>query len=167
MDAKTGTAIKLSQWDALLLESLKSYGWTNEQLIRKVHAGDFPEDTSPFQFDYGLLNTLASSDAELFAQAVTEGYQIKYNTIRGIHSWIKVAFQQEAELLLDSGSGAVHVWLTNEEADRLASVLSYGWSLSKPDSAALQVTNAADTVDASGVPGAAGRDAYRIYPAVQ
>ncbi|SFF32816.1 hypothetical protein SAMN04487969_12649 [Paenibacillus algorifonticola] len=153
MDAKTGTVIKLSQWDALLLESLKSYGWTDEQLIRKVHAGDFPEDTSPFQFDYSVLNALASSDAELFAQAVTEGYQIKYNTIRGIHSWLKVAFKQEAELLLESGSEAVHAWLTNDEADRLAAVLSYGWSLSRLDGAAPHASDAA------------GRDAYRIYPA--
>ncbi|WP_063892470.1 hypothetical protein [Paenibacillus sp. Leaf72] len=167
MDAKTGTVIKLSQWDALLLESLKSYGWTNEQLIRKVHEGDLPVDTSPFQFDYSLLNALASSDAELFAQAVNEGYQIKYNTIRGIHSWIKVAFQQEAELLLEPGGESVHAWLTNAEADQLASVLSYGWTLSKLDGAAPQLTEAADTVNVPDAPGAAGRDAYRIYPAAQ
>ncbi|MFD0590143.1 hypothetical protein ACFQZE_19350 [Paenibacillus sp. GCM10027627] len=121
---------KLSQWDALMLESLKAYGWPDDTLIEKVRTGDLPSDNSKFQFDYAALTALATDSPAVLEQAVRHGYQIKYNTIRGIHSWILVALQLEAELLLEPGSEAVIAALTPQEAELVGSVLSFGWSLS-------------------------------------
>ncbi|GKU78032.1 hypothetical protein [Paenibacillus sp. L3-i20] len=120
---------KLSQWDALQLESLKAYGWSNEEIITRVNAGDLPKDESKFQFNYAGLSELAHEHSDIFTQAVNDGYQIKYNTIRGIHSWILVALHREAELVLDSGNESVIVSLTEPEATSLSSVLSFGWVL--------------------------------------
>lgn len=36
--------VKLSQWDALLVESLRALGWSNEDILRKVAEGDLPVD---------------------------------------------------------------------------------------------------------------------------
>ncbi|MGO4537417.1 hypothetical protein [Paenibacillus sp. 2TAB19] len=125
---------KLSQWDALMLESLKSLGWPDEELIRKVVAGEeLPKDDSKFHFDYSQLTAFAADNEATFQQAVTQGYQIKYNTIRGIHSWILVALGIEAELLLEAGEEQVIARLTASEADKLASVLSFGWEASRLD----------------------------------
>ncbi|MFF2484268.1 hypothetical protein [Paenibacillus sp. NPDC058071] len=142
---------KLSQWDALQLESLKGLGWTNEQLIERVNAGDLPKDDSKFQFDYAGLKTLASEQPDTFKDAVTNGYQIKYNTIRGIHSWIFAALKQDATLLLEPGSEAVVASLTESEAASLSSVLSFGWALTAENGA---------SADAD------GRSSYRIAPAI-
>lgn len=120
---------KLSQWDALMLESLKNYGWSNEELLRRVLESDLPKDDSKFQFDYAALTAFAKEQTGTLAQAVSYGYQIKYNTIRGIYSWIAVALKREAELILDPGSEAVIVPLSEDEANLLNSVLSYGWTL--------------------------------------
>ncbi|MGO4547387.1 hypothetical protein AB4Z29_21625 [Paenibacillus sp. 2TAB23] len=119
----------LSQWDALMLESLKAHGWANEELINRVHTGDLPADNSKFQFDYTGLIAFAAENASSFEQAVKQGYHIKYNTIRGIHSWILVALGQEAELLLEPGHEAVVAALSESEAQQLTSVLSFGWQL--------------------------------------
>ncbi|QNK56773.1 hypothetical protein [Paenibacillus sp. PAMC21692] len=145
------TATKLSQWDALQLESLKSLGWSNEELISRVNSGDLPKDDSKFQFDYAGLRTVASEEPDTLKAAVESGYQIKYNTIRGIHSWILVALKQDAELILDPGSEAVAASLTAAEAASLAGVLSFGWALT--------------AVDDAGTAGADGRTAYRVSPA--
>ncbi|CAI6083852.1 hypothetical protein [Cohnella sp. JJ-181] len=118
---------KLSQWDALLVESLRSRGWTDEELIARVRAGELPVDDSPFQFKYEALSAFAAEEPETFETAVKQGYQIKYNTVRGIHSWIRVALGREPELLLEAGAEAVRTELTDEEKARLASVLSFGW----------------------------------------
>ncbi|MDQ6419411.1 hypothetical protein RB620_08205 [Paenibacillus sp. LHD-117] len=146
------TKTKLSQWDALQLESLKSLGWTNEQLIERVGSGNLPKDDSKFQFDYVGIRAVAAEQPDTFKEAVANGYQIKYNTIRGIHSWIFVALRQDAELILEPGAEAVVASLTEAEAASLASVLSFGWALTAEDGAASD---------------ADGRSAYRIMPAGQ
>jgi hypothetical protein len=124
---------KLPQWHALLLESLKAHGWSNEELIRRVQEGDLPKDESKFGFDYADLVAYAGEHRDEFAAAVVDGYTIKYNTLRGIHSWIFVAFGREAELALEAGREAVVVALTTEEILRLESLLSYGWKLTALD----------------------------------
>ncbi|MDF2835853.1 MAG: hypothetical protein K0Q63_1493 [Paenibacillus sp.] len=143
---------KLSQWDALQLESLKALGWSNELIIERVISGDLPKDDSKFQFDYAGLRAVAADEPDTFKSAVANGYQIKYNTIRGIHSWIFVALKQDAELILEPGAEAVAASLTETEATALANVLSFGWALTVEDGAAAD---------------ADGRTAYRVAPAGQ
>lgn len=128
MEVVEGKA-KLSQWDALLLESLRSHGWSDEELLHRVTGGDLPADESKYEFDYGQLAALADEQPELFRRAVLDGYQIKYNTIRGIRSWIDVALGIEAKLELAEGHEAVEAELTETEYNRLQGVLSYGWQI--------------------------------------
>lgn len=126
---KNSEKTKLSQWDALILESLKSFGWSNDELIRRVKERELPTDDSDFHFDYQLLSELESKEPETFRDAVLNGYRIKYNTIRGIRSWIVVAYNREPELILDEGQEAVVAELTVPEMERLSSVLSVGWKV--------------------------------------
>ncbi|WP_310831064.1 hypothetical protein [Paenibacillus pedocola] len=127
---ETVKRIKLSQWDALLLESLRGLGWTNEELLAITSATELPVDNSPFEFDYQQLAALAAEKPEEYRQAVTEGYQIKYNTIRGIRSWISVALGLEPQLELEEGKEAVEVSLNADEKKRVEDVLSFGWVIS-------------------------------------
>ncbi|MFF2885785.1 hypothetical protein [Paenibacillus sp. NPDC057967] len=149
MGKGTKPEAKLSQWDALSLESLKTHGWTDDELINRVQTGNLPKDDSKFKFDYAGLATLAAEQALTFTQAVRDGYQIKFNTIRGIHSWILIVFGQEAELALEPGAEAVIASLSEEEASRLESVLSFGWTLNLQEN------------DASA---AEGKQLYQIVP---
>ncbi|UQZ34426.1 hypothetical protein C2I18_13395 [Paenibacillus sp. PK3_47] len=121
--------VKLSQWDALLLESLRSRGWSDEQLLDITGAAELPADESVFQFDYQQLQATAKAQPEEYRQAVTSGYQIKYNTLRGIRSWIVVALGIEGQLELEAGKEAVEVALTDAEKERLEEVLSFGWHI--------------------------------------
>jgi hypothetical protein len=136
--------VKISQWDALLLESLRGRGWSDEQLLGITTAAELPVDDSVFEFDYRQLQATAEAQPEEFGQAVTSGYQIKYNTLRGIRSWIVVALGKEAQLVLEEGQEAVEVALTEAEKDRLEQVLSYGWRIvllpaADPDSAQYRI----------------------------
>ncbi|MFC4303192.1 hypothetical protein [Cohnella boryungensis] len=121
--------VKLSQWDALMLESLRSLGWSDDQLIERVRAGELPADESDFHFKYETLAEYAAAEPDTFEAAVKNGYQIKYNTVRGIRSWILVRFGREPGLLLEEGQEAVRVSLSAEEKALLTSVLSFGWTL--------------------------------------
>ncbi|ALP36527.1 hypothetical protein ASL14_10510 [Paenibacillus sp. IHB B 3084] len=142
--------VRISQWDALMLESLRALGWSDEELIHRVQHNELPSDGQS-DFDYAELATgLASKEPEVFVSAVTDGYQIKYNTIRGVRSWIAAAFGREPELSLEEGSEAVTSELTKVEYARLEQVLSLGWVIQEDRPA---------TGDAAGL--------YRIVPASQ
>ncbi|URJ60641.1 hypothetical protein [Paenibacillus polymyxa] len=141
--------VRISQWDALLLESLRSLGWPQEELIRRVQQNELPTN-GPADFDYTELVTgLASQEPEVFTSAVVDGYQIKYNTIRGIRSWIAVAFGREPELSLEEGSEAVTSELTKAEYDRLERVLSLGWFIQEVHPAAGETSGLYRIVPAS------------------
>ncbi|NQX63093.1 hypothetical protein [Paenibacillus qinlingensis] len=127
MPTPEANPVKLSQWDALILESLKTQVASADELLQRVQAGQLPVDESKFQFDYKRLTELASEDLASFEQAVRHGYQIKYNTLRGIASWILVVFGQEPELQLEPGNEAVVASLTAQQHQRLTAVLSHGW----------------------------------------
>ncbi|MFC5402582.1 hypothetical protein [Cohnella soli] len=130
MTSVNDTKVKLSQWEALLLESLRSLGWSDEELLRRVPAGDnLPKDESDFEFDYEALASFARQEPEIYESAVKNGYQIKYNTIRGIRSWILVALGVTAELSLDEGNEYATAPLSDAQRNRLEGVLSHGWSL--------------------------------------
>ncbi len=129
-------SVKLSQWDALLLESLRSLGWSDEELLRKVGEGDLPVDESEYHFDYKHLTALQAEQPKQFEEAVKKGYQIKYNTIRGVSSWIWIALGKKAVLELEEGKEAVEATLTVAEKNRLQSVLSFGWQIESEAKAA-------------------------------
>jgi hypothetical protein len=122
---------KLSQMDALMVESLRALGWSNEELLHRVRQGGeaLPIDESEFEFDYQLLTAYATDQLEVFDAAVQSGYTIKYNTIRGIRCWISIVFGKEPEMVLEEGSESATVELTRDEKEQLTDVLSFGWSI--------------------------------------
>ncbi|MRN56583.1 hypothetical protein [Paenibacillus monticola] len=126
---ETLNRVKLSQRDALLLESLRGLGWSDEEMLLRVTEGDLPVDESKYHFDYKRLTALQAEKPEEFEQAVHEGYQIKYNTIRGIRSWISIALGKEAALELEEGKEAAEAALTIAEKNRLEAALSFGWQI--------------------------------------
>lgn len=123
--------IRLSQWDALLLESLRALGWSNDQLIERITKGEFPEDHSKYEFKYEPLQQLAEQQPEQLRKAIEQGYQIKFNTVGGIRSWVDVALNKPVELIEVGGLFNITASLTSSEQERLASVLSYGWLIKK------------------------------------
>ncbi|WP_028562316.1 hypothetical protein [Paenibacillus pinihumi] len=121
--------VRLSQWDALLIEGLRATGLSNEEMLNNIKSGELPQDESEFHFDYQILAQLAANEPELVERAILEGYQIKYNTVGGINSWIRITLGKQAEFSREEGDSGVKASLTEEERNRLESVLSYGWKI--------------------------------------
>jgi hypothetical protein len=121
--------VKLAQWDALMLEGLRALGWSDDEVLRKVKDKDLPTDDSMYQFNYEELAAFAEAEPQTFESAVRDGYSIKFNTVRGVRSWIAVALGKEPELVLESGNESVLASLTPAERERVESVLSFGWAV--------------------------------------
>ncbi|MCJ8012927.1 hypothetical protein MUG84_14410 [Paenibacillus sp. KQZ6P-2] len=122
-------SVKLSQWNALMLEGLRAYGWSNDELLQRVQERNLPEDHSIYEFDYQELAAFAAAEPETFESAVKNGYSIKYNTLGGLRSWIAVAYGLESEVNREPGQESVITKLTESQKNRLESVLSLGWTV--------------------------------------
>lgn len=120
---------RLSQWDALMVEALRALGWPDGKILDNVRKGDLPADDSPFHFDFKDLSRLAAEQPDLFEAAVLRGYQIKFNTLRGIRSWLYIVTGREPVLDLEEGRESVTAELSQDERSRLETVLSVGWEI--------------------------------------
>ncbi|MNC13153.1 hypothetical protein D3C75_608870 [compost metagenome] len=134
-ESNTQDLVRLSQWDALLLESLKGYGWSVDELLRRIREGDVPEDTSKFKFNYQNLLDTAAADFATVEAAVRQGYRIKFNTLRGLSNWILLGLGAEPEVLAEPGQEAIVVALTPEQHSGLLSAISYGWTVTETGAA--------------------------------
>lgn len=121
--------VKLSQWDAIVLESVRSLGLTDEEILHRTAQGDLPASRDEAIPSFEPLLTLQAEQPEAFERAVTEGYRIKYNTLGGINTWIRIVFGREAEVERSEGIEGVASELTPDERDRLKPVLSIGWTI--------------------------------------
>lgn len=121
--------VKLSQWDAIVLESVRSLGLTDEEILHRTAQGDLPASRDEAIPSFEPLLTLQAEQPETFERAVTEGYRIKYNTLGGINTWIRIVFGREAEVERSEGIEGVASELTPDERDRLEPVLSIGWTI--------------------------------------
>lgn len=125
--------VKLSQWDALVLESVRALGVDGADLIRRVAEKDLPDAEGSIISDFIPLLTLHAEHPEILEQAVQQGYQIKYNTLGGINTWIRVVFNRESEVEREEGKEGVAVELTSAERDLLLPVLSIGWTIEQQE----------------------------------
>ncbi len=144
----TAVKVKLSQWDAITLEALRVHGWSDEELISRIKSGDLPEDKSAFKFNYVDLRKLAYEEEEVLVSAVKNGYTIKFNTIRGIESWILFALNVQGEASFEPGQEMVRVSLTDDQKGIVEEVLAYGWKFVRDENAEVSE----------------GATAYRIEP---
>lgn len=146
--AQTTERVRLSQWDAIVLESVRALGLDGEELLSRAAEGNLPPADGSVITDFAPLLALHREQPEVLEQAVKQGYRIKYNTLGGIHTWIKIVFGRESEVERSEGIEGVAVDLTAAERDRLAPVLSIGW-----------------TIEPQSSPGEAGQALpYRIVP---
>ena len=122
--------VKISQNNALMIEALRQRGLSDEQIVNDAIARNLPVDDSMFEFDFNELSGFVEQELVTLQSALRNGYQIKYNTIRGIRCWILIVFEQDPELVFDAGEEAVYATLNSSQQQQLQQVLSYGWQLS-------------------------------------
>ncbi|WP_040952222.1 hypothetical protein [Gorillibacterium massiliense] len=126
------TTVKVSQQIALLIESLRGLGWSEDELAELAkRKNGLPKDNSVFEFDYEELAVFAAGEPEIYESAVRKGYQIKFNTLGGLRSWLYVAFGMEPHIDRRPGLEGVTAILTNAQLERLETALSFGWRIEK------------------------------------
>ncbi|EMR06408.1 hypothetical protein C772_01679 [Bhargavaea cecembensis DSE10] len=135
------TKVKLSLMEAYMVESLRSKGMSNEEIITLVeqeNAGRLKE-LEP-RFDYSELVKAAREDLATFRSALFDGYEVKFVTFNGLKNLLRMRFGKEEERdysLMETGIWGLR--LSPQDLQQLNKMLSSNWLVTSDGSGAVKV----------------------------
>lgn len=119
---------KISLMDAYMIETLKSKGVTNQELLESKDSKAWNHLHNSFDFN-DLLN-LREKDPVAFQSILEEGYQVKFVTFNGLKNLLKLKFNKFDEVdyqTTETGIRGLH--LQEEERYQLTNLLSGNWTV--------------------------------------
>jgi|SRR5699024_1638977 len=122
---------KVTLMEAYLIETLRSNGISNDELLEKVAHKDVRswEDINP-KFDFNGLIDLYEKDEAAFKSIINEGYKVKFLTFKGLENLLKFRLNKVAEEdyeLLENGISGLKV--KEEELNVIKQLLSANWTV--------------------------------------
>lgn len=122
---------KISLMDAYMIETLRSNGISNDEIINFLEKkdvsswGNFNPD---FEFD-GLIK-LYEQNKSRFNSVLTDGYTVKFLTINGLKNLLKMKFNKIAEEnYILSETGIQRLEIDADHLPTLAQLLSINWTI--------------------------------------
>src|SRR5699024_551119 len=122
---------KVTLMEAYLIETLRSNGIPNDELLKKVAQKDIRswEDINP-KFDFNGLISLYEKDEAAFKSIINDGYKVKFLTFKGLENLLKFRLDKVAEEdyeILENGISELKV--KEEELNVIKQLLSTNWTI--------------------------------------
>ncbi|MDW0116225.1 hypothetical protein QTL97_04715 [Sporosarcina thermotolerans] len=122
---------KVTLMEAYMIETIRSNGISNQELLTQLEK----ENKSAWEsinknYNYDDLIALYNQDKSAFKSILTDGYKVKFITIRGLQSLLEMKFKKIAEedyTLTDKGMEQLKV--TKTELTTLNQILSKNWTI--------------------------------------
>ncbi|GGP09247.1 hypothetical protein [Oceanobacillus neutriphilus] len=126
---------KISQMEAYMIETLRTNGITNEEIIHDVKEKDVSKwKQINEKFDFEQLIVLAEKDFSAFEQVINEGYAVKFVTVGGLERLLRLKFQKEAgEDYQKLETGAKGLKLDEASFRDLEQMLSLNWKVEEDE----------------------------------
>jgi len=120
---------KITLMDAYLIETLRSNGVSNDELLNQIRQ----QDISPWEkvkpnFDFTGLINLYEQDPKAFASILSDGYTVKFITMNGLKNLLKMKFDkiEERDFQL-TDNGVSHLKVDEVIYPALKQMLSKNW----------------------------------------
>ncbi|WP_298470931.1 hypothetical protein [uncultured Psychrobacillus sp.] len=119
--------IKLSMMEAVLLESLRSNGVSNQELLNNLDGRSWEET---FSTEYEALLNIYSQDKQQFIELLENGYSVKFITFNGLKNLLKMKFNKLEEQdykIVDNTFELLE--LNPQQLSTLRQLLSINWTV--------------------------------------
>ena len=122
---------RLSLMEAYMIETLRSNGVSDQEILTQVEKKDVSE-WSAFnsKFQFKELIELNGQDPERFQSVLTDGYQVKFVTFKGLKNLLELKFGFEEDKhyqLTDKGLTRLHI--TDSQLAEIRQLLSRNWAI--------------------------------------
>jgi len=110
-----------------LIETLRTNGITNEEIIKKVTNGDV-ESFKQLNEEFDFTELFSLAKAGLLEDILTKGYQVKFMTFTGLVNVLQLKFNKnEHEDYTVENFTITNLRLSEEEIATLTQMLSNNW----------------------------------------
>ncbi|RKQ27977.1 hypothetical protein [Oceanobacillus halophilus] len=119
---------KISLMDAYMIETLRSKGVTNQELIeaKDINAWNRLHES----FDFQELLNLREKDPAAFETIIEDGYQVKFVTFNGLKNLLRLKFHKMEDVDYQSVERGIRGLSLNEnDRNQLTSLLSNNWTV--------------------------------------
>lgn len=117
--------MKLTMKEAVLLESLRSNGVSNQELLNTLDSRSWEETLSP---EYETLLNIYLQDKERFIELLEDGYSVKFITLNGLKNILKMKFnklENDDYKMVDNTFELLE--LNSQQLSTLRQLLSINW----------------------------------------
>lgn len=124
---------KITLMEAYLIETLRSAGISEEEILSKFHSRKL-EDFQHIRedFDFTLLYPLSDRGDDVLEVILQEGYEIKFLTIHGLINMLQLKFHKVEDEDYERNDFVLSKLLLNDEETRiLQQLLSPNWQMEK------------------------------------
>lgn len=132
---------KITLMDAYVIETLRSKGMSNEQLIMELEQKNLDAlKNINANYDYNDLVTLYEQDKSAFTSILTDGYEVKFVTMGGLKGLLELKFDKIADrdyTLTDKG--IEHLEMEEHQLHVLNQLLSRNWTIEQSPSKEISV----------------------------
>ena len=117
--------MKLTMKEAVLLESLRSNGVSNQELLNMLNGRSWEET---FSTEYETLLNIYLQDKEHFIELLEDGYSVKFITLNGLKNLLKMKFnklEDQDYKIVDNTFELLE--LNQQQLNTLRQLLSVNW----------------------------------------
>ncbi|MDW0116196.1 hypothetical protein QTL97_04570 [Sporosarcina thermotolerans] len=122
---------KVTLMEAYMIETIRSNGISIQELLTQLEQGNKRawESINP-NYNYDDLIVLYNQDKSAFKSILTDGYKVKFITIRGLQALLEMKFKKTAgEDYISTDKGMEHLTVTEKELTMLNQLLSKNWTI--------------------------------------
>lgn len=133
------TLEKISLMEAYIIETLRSTGVTNDELLQVNDTSIQSWSNVHENFDFAVLQSLAKNK-EAYHSIVTEGYKIKFLTFNGLVNMLRLKFDKTPEKDFEKHEDYVEkVHMEKDQRVELEQILSPNWTIVSADDGTISI----------------------------
>ncbi|WP_449536326.1 hypothetical protein [Ferdinandcohnia sp. Marseille-Q9671] len=123
--------LRISLMDAYMIETLRSYGISNQEILAQVKQKDVHSwKNINSDIDFNELLKLADLNLDDFQSILLRGYQVKFVTFNGMKNLIKLRFGKVPDIDYELvENGIKNLSLQEEQLHILKQMLSPNWKI--------------------------------------
>ncbi|GGA22918.1 hypothetical protein [Psychrobacillus lasiicapitis] len=120
---------KISLMDAYMIETLRSSGISNEEMVVLLEKKDISDlKRINKKFDFNNLLNLYEQDKDTFKSVLQDGYTVKFLTMNGLKNLLQMKFDKVAEKDYEISETGIHrLEIETQKFPALQQLLSINW----------------------------------------
>src|SRR5699024_8020678 len=128
------TERKVTLYEAYMIENLKKQGISNSELINIDDQAIERWNKLDLDFDFNILKELAEKNEEVFAEIISEGYNVKFLTLKGLINLIQLKFDKQLDVNFTVHEDSIsHLQLDKSRYPEMKQFLSPNWKVLEED----------------------------------